>query len=78
LELPASVNVVIQEGCDGQPATATTVTISHWEVQVGQVPGTNFTLVTRYSQVYSIQSNSTTSSSSGFSATEEVTGFTVA
>ena len=77
-ELPTLVEVIVQDGCNGEPATTTTVTISHSEVQAGQVPGTNFTLVTRYSLVYSIKSNSTISSISEFSATEEVTGFTVA
>ena len=75
LEFPDLVNLIIQEGCSGQQATTTKETISHWEVQVGQVPGTTFTLLTRYSQIFSIQSNST---STEFSITEEVTGFTIA
>lgn len=78
LALPVLVNVIILQGCNGAPPTKTTLTISDWEVQVGQVPGTDFTLVTRFSQIYSVRSSSTTTSSSGFSVNEEVTGFTVA
>lgn len=77
-EPPTLVEVMVQDGCNSAPATIMILTISHQEVQAGQVPGTNFPLVTRYSQVYSIQSNSSTSSSSEFSVIEEVTGFTVA
>jgi len=75
LELPDLVNVVIQEGCGGQQGTTFREVITHWEVQVGQVPGTTFSLLTRYSQTYSIQSTST---STEFKVTEEVTGFSVA
>lgn len=77
-QLPASVDVIVQNGCDGEGATKVTLTTSHETVQAGQVPGTDFTLVTRYALTYSMQSNSTSPSSSEFSVTEEVTGFTVA
>ena len=74
--LPTLVTVVVQQGCGQQAATTTKETISNRDVQFGMVPGTDFALVTRSSQVYSIQWNSTASSE--FSLTEEVTGFTVA
>jgi hypothetical protein len=79
LERPVTVEVMVQEACSGTPATMTVVTISHWDIQVGRVPGTTFNLVTRYSQEYSVQSNSSSPiSPSEFSVTEQVTSFTVA
>ncbi len=77
-EPPTLVEVIVQDGCNGEPATTATATISHSEIQFGQVPGTSFTLVTRFSEVLSMQSNSTAFSPSRLSLTEEVTGFTVA
>ena len=77
-QLPTLVQVVVDDACDGVPATTMTVTASHQMIQAGQVPGTDFTLVTRYAQKYSMQSNSTSFPSSELSVTEEVTGFTVA
>ena len=79
LERPVTVEVMVQEACSGRPTSMTVVTVSHWDIQVGRVPGTTFNLVTRYSQEISIRSNSSSPiSPSEFSTAEQVTSFTVA
>jgi len=77
--MPTYVLVALLEGCGSEsPMVSTTSTVSNGTIQVGRVPGTDFTLVTQISETLAIQTNSTASSgihSASFS--ERVTSFSV-
>jgi hypothetical protein len=78
-ELPSEAIVEFQEGCNTEPSSSLTVTFSNLVVQAGRVPGTNFDLVTQYSERLVVPSNSSPSAPpSILVGVEKVTSFTVA
>ena len=77
--LPTVVLTELLVGCGPEPLSAAVVeTVSDAAIQAGRVPGTDLTLITRFSEKVAFQSNSTSSSSlPAGSVTEEVTSFSV-
>jgi len=78
-ELPTVVLVQFVEGCGSGTSTVSTAgTVTNVTIQEGRVPGTNFKLVTQFSETIILGSNS--SSTSKFpptSISEKVTSFSV-
>ncbi|MDG6908307.1 MAG: hypothetical protein JRN20_21260 [Nitrososphaerota archaeon] len=76
-EHPALMIISVQEGCNGEPPITNRATIYDWAVQEGVARGKSFSLLTQYHQIYSVNSNPTSSTSSEFSLNWRVTSFTV-
>jgi hypothetical protein len=73
----SEVYLISEESCAGQPPSVTTFAISRAEFQVGVVPGTDFTLVTRYYYAGMISEPSGSGASGPYSVVEMVASFTV-
>ena len=78
-EIPTLVAVELLEGCGSGASTHSMVAIvSNGTIQAGQVPGTDFTLITLISESYAFQYNSTSPTSiPPASISEKVTSFGV-
>ena len=62
--VPSTIIIQTMQGCDGSAASMFTESLLDQTMQVGIVPGTNFTLLTLYSLRVSIGSNSTSTGGS--------------